>query len=390
MRVRKAIRYFVCCFIAGLAFTVAVMPSAFAKELFCYKYESDTATNVVDTSGSGNNGKILDSSTLGFTYVDGKFGKAVQLDGATQYIETPDVWWTLKDFTFATWFRWEGGKAWQRLLDIGDDCMTGSLFITPLDDNKYLRVNFYDPTTKAAFSAETSAVKQNEWYHLAITVSNGTFVLYINGQPATIIVSNAPAGGKATAYNKVKSAPCAIDMPTLLNTIKNWSDADTKGKYWNRIGAPTNVWDVPFMGSLDSTRLYDTALTAAQITQLYTTDAITESATSTPGTTTSAATPGGDNSKNSSKSSGGQTTSKGASATAQSSSATVTTSGTVSSENSQDAIQSESTGSQSDVSTAANHVQKSGSPLIPIIIVVCVAAVLGGGGFCVWKFVLKK
>jgi uncharacterized protein YjdB len=78
----------------------------------------------------------------------------------------------------------------------------------------------------------TSGVTTGKWYHVAVTVNNGTGTIYVDGkQTATGVV--AAAIGENT-----------------------------------KIFLGVNAWDTPFNGAIDELKIYDRALSAAEIAEL--------------------------------------------------------------------------------------------------------------------------
>jgi hypothetical protein len=116
--------------------------------------------------------------------------RALMFDGVDDYVDLPDNFPNVTEFTFAAWVYWNGGDPWQRIFDFGQDT-NSNMFLTPSNGTNMrfaittggggseLRLNAYSP------------LLQNEWVHVAVTLNGSQGVLYRNGiavdtQPITL------------------------------------------------------------------------------------------------------------------------------------------------------------------------------------------------------------
>ncbi|TAK94034.1 MAG: ricin-type beta-trefoil lectin domain protein, partial [Verrucomicrobia bacterium] len=98
------------------------------------RYTFDGNTN--DSSGNANHPILTYGAP---TFVAGKYGSAMDLDGASQYTMLPaNFLASVTNFTIAVWVNWDGGAAWQRIFDFGNDTMQ-YLFLTPGSGSGTLR-----------------------------------------------------------------------------------------------------------------------------------------------------------------------------------------------------------------------------------------------------------
>jgi len=165
------------------------------------------------------------------------------------YVDLPNgIVSSLSNASFEVWFTWGGGPVWQRIFDFGSNSAgegnrgTGLtyLYITPSegDAGNALRTSFSlnsngdgdETTTRASAPLPTGSVQ-----HIVLVVDDtgNQLRLYLN---ATQVGS--------VAYNGVLSG---------INDVNVWLGRSN----WN---------DPPLNGAIDEFRIYDVALSAAQVT----------------------------------------------------------------------------------------------------------------------------
>ncbi len=199
-----------------------------------YKMEG----NAQDSSGKNYHGTT--SGNIG--YEDGPAGKAMIFNGTNAYVTLPigPLIATLTDTTVATnvYFANTGG-AWQRIFDFGTSSTTGYMFLCPRQGTTgAMRFAIRTPTvTERIVNAPTMV--PFGWHHVAVVIDSTTMriTLYLDGV-------------------QVGSAATTILPKDMGNTTQNWLG---KSQY------PTDAY---FTGSLDEFRIYNRALSAAEIRYL--------------------------------------------------------------------------------------------------------------------------
>jgi len=189
-------------------------------------------TNTFDTSGYYNNGMAVGAPA----YVAGHNGlaQAIVLDGANSYVQLPANIARGSAFTFAAWVYWNGGSAWQRIFDFGNDT-SHYLFLTP-NSGSTLRFAVNNGGGEQILE-RAGALASGSWQHIAVTLDGSNAVLYVNGAQAASSTSFSIA-------------------PSSFSPQKNYL-----GK--------SQFADPLFNGRLDDVEIADYALTAAQIAALY-------------------------------------------------------------------------------------------------------------------------
>ncbi|MBP2327695.1 hypothetical protein JOF56_008080 [Kibdelosporangium banguiense] len=195
-----------------------------------YPFEEAAGTTTADTVGKHNA-----TLTGGAAWTAGHPGSAVQFNGSTSTVDTgASVLDTAGNYTAAAWVKLDslGGFA----TAVSQDGPSNSAFFLQYSgaDNRFA-FSFAGVRALAPTAPEV-----NRWYHLVGVrdVRAGSLTLYVDGQPV------------GTAYS-------CDGGPGAGNTVIG------RAKY---NGGPVDYW----RGAIDQVHLFDRALPAAEVTQLYT------------------------------------------------------------------------------------------------------------------------
>ena len=189
-----------------------------------YPFRADASDASGRFNGALNGGAAIQS--------DPTRGNVLSLSGAGQYVSLPAGASAFR--TFMGWVKWNGGAAWQRVFDFGNDT-NGYTMLTPMAANGKCRRNIsIDSTGGEEIEDAPAALPTGVWTHVAVATDGQSGTLYINGSPAATNLSmdliSADVGGTNNFFGK-----------------SNWP------------------LDPYFNGEFSSFRLFSTALTAAQI-----------------------------------------------------------------------------------------------------------------------------
>ncbi|WP_082507323.1 MULTISPECIES: LamG-like jellyroll fold domain-containing protein [unclassified Duganella] len=200
------------------------------------QFSETQGTTAADTSGNARHGMLMN----GAQWTAGKQGNAVLLDGVDDYVALPaKLMDGVADFSIAAWVFWDGGRNWARIFDFGSGT-THNMFLTPQAAGAGLRFAI-SLTNGWGDQALTSApLPSGQWVHVAVTLSGSTGTLYVNGS--------------AVATNtQMTHAPFR-----MRSTTQNW------------IGRSQYSSDPYFNGKIDDFRIYNGALSAAEVAALAT------------------------------------------------------------------------------------------------------------------------
>ncbi|OHA79276.1 MAG: hypothetical protein A2747_02435 [Candidatus Yonathbacteria bacterium RIFCSPHIGHO2_01_FULL_44_41] len=181
-----------------------------------------SGTTAYDRSGSGNNGTL----TNGPLRAIGKVGQGLSFDGSNDYVNSANNF-DSSVFSVCAWIYPTASNTLARVIT------------TPSGNTTKWSIIFN--TSKVSFDVNsgtapgTSALALNNWYHVCGTYDGANKLLYLNS------INQIASGAGSIAY----------DAGTGI-----------------RIGARHNTSRF-FAGGIDDVRIYNRALTQAEITQLY-------------------------------------------------------------------------------------------------------------------------
>ncbi|CAN7188821.1 alginate lyase family protein [Pseudoduganella sp. LjRoot289] len=200
-------------------------------------FDELSGTVAADASGLGHTGTL----NGGATWVAGKKGNCLSLNGSTGYVSLPEgIMSDVGDATIACWVYWNASRAWERVFDFGSG-IGHYMMLTPRAGNTgparcTITVNGWTNEQNIDSSA---ALPTGQWVHVAVTLSGSTGTLYLNGVQAGINTGMFLAPFR------------------LQNTTRNW------------IGR-SQFPDPYFNGKVDEFRIYRGALGAAEVAALMT------------------------------------------------------------------------------------------------------------------------
>ena len=215
---------------AGVVVTVSnTTPPPATGLVAAYAFDEPLGTSVTDASGMNNTGTISGATRL----AAGKNGAALTFDGVNDSVSVPDA--NSLDLTTAmtleAWVKPAAQSDWRTLI-LKET--SGNLVYALYSSSAYGGSGVARPSSwiDAADVGATTALAANAWNHLATTYDRTTWRLYVNG---TQVASKAFTG----------------TIPVSTGALK--------------IGG-NSIWGEWFTGQIDDVRVYNRALTAAEVT----------------------------------------------------------------------------------------------------------------------------
>ena len=136
----------------------------------------------VTPHGSGD--ALLHGGSTGLpSYVPGyDSGLAVCLDGVDDYVELPVGIGNYQDITVATWVYWNGGSNFQRIFDFGSE-IEKYMYLTPSTGSACRFKISTSRGNEGTGTLEGPALPNGQWVHVAVTLDGDVGTLYVNGSP---------------------------------------------------------------------------------------------------------------------------------------------------------------------------------------------------------------
>jgi hypothetical protein len=205
-----------------------------------YTFDQTTGTVATDSSGNGHNGTLVGGATFG----TGMVRNDLSLSGTSQFVTIPQhLLDNAREMTIACWVRVRTDRVWARVWDFGNS-QTVYMFLTA-HNGQTNTVRFAITTNGNGNEQQlngTAILAVNTWTHVAVVLNaGGGGTLYINGAS---VATNA-----ALTLRPADLAP--------IPTINNW------------IGQSQFAVDPFLAGEVDEFRIYDKALSAADVTTIF-------------------------------------------------------------------------------------------------------------------------
>jgi hypothetical protein len=211
-------------------------PTGAAGLVLSLGFDEASGATALDTSGGDRHGTIREA-----VRVAGKIGGALRFDGSNDWVTISDTTGSTLDLTagmtIEAWVNPEALSGWETIVlkERGAGLLSYGLYAhdgAPLAGGEaapagYVRASGADRAVRG-----TSALPLNTWTHVAITYDGATQRIYINGD---LVASRAQTG------------PIAVGNGAL------------------RIGGNNSFANEFFRGMVDEVRIYNRALSAAEI-----------------------------------------------------------------------------------------------------------------------------
>jgi hypothetical protein len=211
----------------GVTLTVNPAPPAGSGPVGAWGFDETSGAGVTDGSGRGNNGTIAGATRS----TAGRFGSALTFDGVNDWVTVTDsasldlsTRATLEAWVFPTAL----GGAWRTVLLKEQP---GQLVYALYANNDALRPSGHLFTTGDLWANGSAQLPANVWSHLAMSWDGSTQRLYVNG-------------------NQVATRTVTGTLPNSAGALRFGGNA---------------VWTEWFAGRLDEIRVYDRALSPAEI-----------------------------------------------------------------------------------------------------------------------------
>ena len=166
-----------------------------------------TAYYPLTSNANDANGNFNGTLQGGATFVnDAQRGNVLALNGTNQFVSLSPGLGGMK--TFMAWVKWNGGPAWQRIYDFGNDTNRYTVLTPYNGDTGTLRFNIsINSRPGEQIVNAPAALPTNVWVHVAVVMNGTQVLLYTNGVPVgtNLFANLLPADLNATNYYLGKS-----------------------------------------------------------------------------------------------------------------------------------------------------------------------------------------
>lgn len=204
------------------------------KGYWSFNGKDMNGTTAYDRSGAGNTGTL----TNGPTVTPGKVGQALSFDGSNDYIavSSSSALNPTTAITLSAWVKRSTTGVRQFILSKGDFGFASTTqYWIEFTSADLVTFGFHNSTNAYTISSP-SAITDSNWHHIVATYDSTTRRLYIDGV-------------------QVNSAALALSINSNSGEFTIGTSATSHGS--------------PYSGSIDEVRVYNTALSAAQIKAFY-------------------------------------------------------------------------------------------------------------------------
>jgi chitodextrinase len=236
----SVLRGFACAAPLGLA--TLISQTAFAQSIATYSFDETSGTTLTDRSGNNFNGALQN----GPVWSSGKYAGGLSFDGSNDYVALGDVARVdgLTSFTVSAWIKFAsagGGAAETHLIDKSkcNGYGNGGPFELGVSLSHSRKAEFVIypagavPAALIMSGASTTSVDDGQWHHVTGRYDGNDLSIWVNG-----VQENA------------------VRAPGLRTTNTS---------YQLELGGNCNGYHYLFKGTMDDVRIYDRALSQAEI-----------------------------------------------------------------------------------------------------------------------------
>ena len=235
--------------------TASYIYMAFAEEVFVpdnfFNDDSTVATYKLDGDAGDDSGNGYDGTAPNVTYAAGKFDEAAVFNGSNSVIyssNTTEVFNnTTKQGTISFWVKFDTLGSTQNIAnrwDLGGATVEESWGLWYVTGSNHLQFTHRDSSNNITLATSNAGLFTiNTWYNVSVIWNGSNVSFYVNGSFVNTVTN-------AGFNDALKTTTARL---TLGATLRNGNDSTQEN----------------LDGSLDQVRIFDRALDAEEVTQLY-------------------------------------------------------------------------------------------------------------------------
>ncbi|MBP8304934.1 MAG: discoidin domain-containing protein [Phycisphaerae bacterium] len=199
-----------------------------------WKFDETSGTSAADSSGSGNDGLLMN----GGTWTTGQIGGAVELDGTDDYVSLPvgALIGTLSNASFMVWVNYQTGQYYARVFDFGTGTARNMFLLPAVGTTGNMRFAITTGGWTAESQLNAGSRLATGWHHVAVVIDGEARAMQLL------------LDGVVVASGATNTLP--QDIGTTTN---NWLGRSEYGS------------DAYYLGSLDDFRIYNEVVPSDEI-----------------------------------------------------------------------------------------------------------------------------
>jgi prepilin-type N-terminal cleavage/methylation domain-containing protein len=202
-----------------------------------YKFDDGSGSTAEDWTGNGNTGSLTNMSSA---WTTGKIGGCLQFDGSNDLVETTDAATRMQisgDYSTSVWIKPDASqKIWAGIYSRTDPTGATNHWNLQFDNSSNRNLIIYHGSSQWQIGARLADVA-GDWHHIGVVRTGTTMTIYLDG----VVIRTA-----------------------------TWSNGAVSGNGHLNIGGDrTGTSSYVFKGLIDDLRIYDRAITPAEMQTLY-------------------------------------------------------------------------------------------------------------------------
>jgi len=221
---------------------------------FLYNFYNDTTNlvvwykfdgNMLDSSGNDNHANYYLNTPPTYDTSIVKTGtSSISLTStSSQYVNVPAINYnTFDGLTFSAWVYFKSVGSYDRIIDFGDGSGINNIIIAKYGSTNQIVISIYNGSTIKQYRTTNNIIVLNTWIHICwvITKTTPTWKLYVNNVSVGLtVISGSAVWPSSTTY------------------------------YSSFIGKSNWTSDSYFNGNIDDFRIYNKAISANEVAELY-------------------------------------------------------------------------------------------------------------------------
>ena len=214
---------------------------------FPFESTDVSGTTLTNRANSSYNATLYNGASLSTTVYKLGSSSLSLTASSSQYAQISNFTSTINGLTFAFWYKSNGTGIYGRVFDFGNGSPNENILVTPNAGSNNLLCSYFYGSSGTSYSSSLSDINYNDnvWRHIVWTLTyatagsaTSTWNVYVNGVNKSSVSTNA--------------------YPTTSVTRAN--------SYIGRSGWAADAY---YNGNIDEFRIYNTVLSAADVTALY-------------------------------------------------------------------------------------------------------------------------